>query len=293
MRDSCGYITVACGERRYLEMATDLALSLRDFDDKPVALVLGDELRAAAGSRQLAVFDHVVPLPAGYRPFHSKLAAPSVTPFDRSLFIDADALAIGPLEHVWQALDGDEFAVQGRYVGPEEDHEHHFLSTAALTRHFGLARYLRHNSGVLYFRKEKGQAVSAACMRVWSEGFGRELPFDEPLRGVLGEALGIATMPKPYPMAWWPNLVAPGEAKFRLVHFMGTLRADTLTWLLRHVRRRREAAGLPSRDSLIAWMNKATRGRMPWLPLKLPHLAHRGALAERNVELPPIGAPTP
>jgi len=32
MRDSCGYITVACGERRYLEMATDLALSLRAFD---------------------------------------------------------------------------------------------------------------------------------------------------------------------------------------------------------------------------------------------------------------------
>ena len=282
---SSGYITVACGHRRYLEMATDLALSLREHDEKPVALVLDEELRPAASDRHLSAFDHVVPLPAGYPPFLSKLAAPRATPFERSFFIDADCLAIGSLRDLWGGVEASDFAVQGRYVGAGEDHEHHFLSTAALVRNFGLGRYLRHNAGILYFRREAGRAVSAACMRLWEDDFRRQIPFDEPLRGLVGERFGIATIPKPYPMAWWPNLVAPGETKFRLVHFMGPLLPETLTWLLHAVRRRRRAAGIPWREGVLAWINKATRGRIPWLPQRFPHLAHAGALAEKNVAL--------
>ena len=45
---------------------------------------------------------------------------------------------------------------------------------------------------------------------------------------------------------------------------MGPLRPETLTWLL-HAVRQREAAEF-WRDGVLAWINKATRGRMPWLP---------------------------
>lgn len=276
MSDSRGFMTVAAGERRYLEMAVDLALSLREFNAEPVALALGDELRRVASASDLAVFDHVVPLPPGYPKFLSKLAAPYVTPFDRTFFIDADSLAIGPLDGIWEPLAPTEFAVQGRYRRPDEDHDHHMLSTAALAKSFGLDRYLQHNSGVLYFRKAKAIAVAEACMDLWEKGFGRQLPFDEPLRAIVGGALGLTTIPKPLPMAWWPALVAPHETSFRLVHFMGIVRADTFTWLLRDVRRRREAAGLAWRNAIVTWLGKATRGRHVWTPDKFPHLAYRG-----------------
>ena len=48
-----GYITVASRERRFLEFATDLALSVREFNPEPIALILGDELRPLATMRWL------------------------------------------------------------------------------------------------------------------------------------------------------------------------------------------------------------------------------------------------
>lgn len=277
-----GYVTLAAGHRRYLEMAVDLALSLREFDDKPVALVAGDELRTEANAPLLAQFDRVVTMPPGYPTFLGKFAVPLVTPFERNYFLDADCLVTGPLAASWPPAEGVDFAAQGQYVGPGEDVEHHLLSTAAMIRHFALRRYLRHNAGVLYFRRMAGIAVSAACMRVWEEGFGRAMPFDEPLRGIVADRLGIGIMPKPFPMAWNPIDVVPRDPKHRVVHFMGPVRTETMTWLLGHVRRRREAAGLTWGDGVTAWLYKATRARQEWLPTEFPHLAFRPA-AKANI----------
>jgi hypothetical protein len=284
MNDAYGYITVATGHRRYLQMAVDLALSLREFDDKPVALVAGDELRTDANAPLLAQFDRVVSMPPGYPTFLGKFAVPLVTPFERSYFLDADCLAIGPLAPFWPPLEGFDFAAQGRYVGPDEDFPHHQLSTAAMIRHFGLKRYLRHNAGVLYFRRAAGMAVSAAAMRVWEEGFGRAMPFDEPMRAIVAERLGIATMPKPFPMAWYPSDVAPRDPKHRVIHFMGPLRVATLTWLLNEVRRRRQAVGLPWQEGVAAWLRKATMARQEWVPPQLLHLAFHPADAAKSDE---------
>ncbi|MCW5773767.1 MAG: hypothetical protein KIT16_19150 [Rhodospirillaceae bacterium] len=275
MKRRCGYITVASGSRRYLDMAIDLALSLRAFDDKPVALVLEDALRCTASPAELAVFDHLLALPPDFPAYLGKLATPYVTPFERTFFVDADSVAVGPLGEVWSALEGLGFAAQGKYVGRDDDYSHNQLSTAALCRHFGIARYLRHNSGVFYFENEAGKAVSQACLDLWIHGFGRKMPFDEPLRAIVADRMGIATMPKPYPMAWGPSYVTPQFPKYSLVHFMAPVRADTLTWILRDVRRRREAAGLPWREAIRIWLNKATHGKRPWQPEKFPHLAYR------------------
>jgi len=105
MTPGCGYITVATGERRYLEYAIDLALSLRAFNPEPIALMLGDELRPFATPAHLAPFDHVVAMPGGYPGALGKMAAPAATPFARTLFIDADCIAIGGVGEVWRNLD--------------------------------------------------------------------------------------------------------------------------------------------------------------------------------------------
>ena len=183
-------------------MATDLALSLREHDEKPVALVLGEELRPVASDRHLSAFDLVVPLPAGYAQFLSKLAVPWATPFERSVFIDADSLAIGSLRDLWGGVEASDFAVQGRYVGAGEDHEHHFFSTAALVRNFGLDAICGTMRASSIFAARR-QGCLGRLHATMGGRFRRQMPFDEPLRGVVAERFGIATI-QPYPMAWWP-----------------------------------------------------------------------------------------
>lgn len=253
-----GYITVATGQRQYLEFATDLALSIREFNPEPVALVLGDELRLFATPAHLAAFDHVAPMPAGFPEYLGKFATPAASPFARTLFFDADCLAIGSFAEVWDRLAPARVAVQGHYVTAERDLDHHTLSTTALIRRFGLGRYFKNNLGLIYFTREDGHVLAETCMRLRNEDFGGRMTCDEVLVGIAAERCGLTAVPKPRPMPWSAHEVVPDDTEFRLVHFIGNMRSDTLTWLLRGVRRRRAAAGLPPDDSAIAWFRKVT-----------------------------------
>lgn len=260
-----GYMTVATGDPRYLEFAVDLALSLRQWNPEPTALLLGDELRPFATPAHLAPFDFVMSMPAGYPGALGKLATPAATPFARTLFVDADSVAIGSLAEAWRNLAPATFAVQGRYLDPGEDKIHHRFSTAALARRFGVERYLRNSAGLLYFRKDEGIAIAEACMRFRETGFAGLMPFEDILLALLGARLGISTIPHPLPMPWWPDIVEPGDDRYRIVHVMGPLKAPTMTWLLREIRERRDAAGLPRDASVMFWLRKAL-GRDPRYP---------------------------
>ncbi len=258
MPAACGYITVASTKPRYLDMAVDLALSLREHDRRPVALVLGDELRPVATAAHLAVFDHVIALPAGYPLMYGKLATPWATPFERTLFVDADCLAIGGLADLWDRLEGAEFALQGRYLAPGENRLHQEFHTAALMNRFGIARYFKCNSGIAYFRRERGRIIVDACMALFRRSFAARMPTDEILFALLADEYGIVPLPPPLPMAWWASDVQPHDRRFKLVHFINSPARETMEWLMEGVRRRRHAAGLPPNASIAAWYWKAS-----------------------------------
>ncbi|MCW5773769.1 MAG: hypothetical protein KIT16_19160 [Rhodospirillaceae bacterium] len=253
-----GYVIVATGHRQYLEFAVDLALSLREFNTEPVALILGDELRPYASTDYLAPFAHVVSMPDGYPEYLGKFAALKASPFARAMLIDADCLAIGSLAEVWQRAAPLRIAIQGHYVDTERDLDHHGFSTAELIRRFGLGRYFKHNLGLIYARKDDGAALADNCMRLRDASFGGRMTCDEVLVGIAAESSGVERMPKPLPMCWHAHEIVPEETGFQLIHFIGDMRADTLTWLLRNVRRRREQAGLPPDASAILWYRKVT-----------------------------------
>lgn len=254
-----GYVTVASGDRRYLEFAVDLALSIREFNPEPITLVLGDELRAFATDAHRAVFDGIAALPEGYPAYLGKLAAPGATPYERTLYVDADCMVIGTLAGLWDRLAPACFAAQGQFLAADKDIEHHGFSTAALIGRFGLSRYFKCNTGFLYFRKAPGIAVADACMGVRRDAFGGRMTCDEILLGIVAEAHEVFAIRRPWPMPWSGHAVNPRETAFQIVHFIGAFRVDTLTWLLMEMRRRRKAAGLPPDDSTPMWLAKATQ----------------------------------
>lgn len=255
-----GFITLASTNPLYLELATDLALSLRAFGGGPIALILGDELREQASAAKLRLFDHIVPLPAGYPRNIGKLYAPVATPFERTIFLDADCLALSSFDDLWDRLAPFGFALQGTALSPDQDRVHNMRSTAETMRRFGIRRYVKSNSGIIYFRKEAGMAVAEACLRCFHEHFGPDMNCDETLLGIVSGTMEIATMPPPLAMPWLPSTLEPHDTRYKLVHLFGRPKRATMRWLMNDVRRRRAAAGLPPEESVRQWRRKTT----PW-----------------------------
>lgn len=255
-----GFVTLAASRPHYLEFAVDLALSLREFNREPIALILADELRPRATRAQLAAFDHVVPLAPGFRRNLGKLDVARATPFARSLFVDADCLAIGDLAPVWERLASASFAVQGEFLDLAREREHHRRSTRTLMLRFGLDRYFKSNSGIMYFRKEAGMRMAEACLAIHRDGFRGRENHDEILLGIAAARFDVTAIGPPLPMPWDPGVVEVGDRRYQIVHFIAPLAPATMVWLLDAVRRRRAAAGLPPDASAPFWRHKVS----PW-----------------------------
>ena len=105
-----GYITLATGDRAYYEMAENLAASIRVMDPgRPIALAHDhDAVISPAASR---LFDHLIPLPkdTNYVTVTHKFKLFELSPFDRTMFVDADCLMVKrDIDRYW-AIAGESF----------------------------------------------------------------------------------------------------------------------------------------------------------------------------------------
>jgi len=122
-------------------------------------------------------------------------------------------------------------------------------------RRFGLARYLKTNSGVFAFRTETARELMEACRRCFLEEAQPRLRWsilrgawlgDEIAFGVVGGRMGWGTFPPPAPMYWpfeFPGLDLDHPPK-PLLHLIWPPEPELLERLLRDMRRRREEAAV-------------------------------------------------
>lgn len=107
LRPSHGVIYVATGAE-YMNLAAASARSMRRFNpDLPIDLFT--DLAAAPDANNLAVFDRVRAVPRVHP--RAKIDCLPLTRFDRTLFLDCDTLAIGPLGDLFDVLDRFELAM--------------------------------------------------------------------------------------------------------------------------------------------------------------------------------------
>ena len=154
-----GYLTLAAGSARYLEMAVDMALSLREHTGYPIGLVCDEEIAEATMSSYATVFDTVAPIGAAFRDGRAlKYGVAEACTWDEVIFIDADCLVLGGLDHAFDALVDTPVAFVGELLPRGSNTNHHGFSTRRLMRTFDLEHYLKTNSGFFAFRKEIGRA---------------------------------------------------------------------------------------------------------------------------------------
>jgi hypothetical protein len=106
-----GVLTIAHGDRRYARQAVALARSIR-LRDPQITLAVATDFDAAMFE---GMFDLIVRWDFSSRPgLISKLDLYAMSPFEQTLFLDADILMYVSVEEVFHRLVGSEFAVIGQ-----------------------------------------------------------------------------------------------------------------------------------------------------------------------------------
>lgn len=255
---------MAVGKMRYLEMAVDMALSLRKHTDHPIALATDAPLGTEALDRYSSVFDSIATIPDRFLVGRAlKYGSAEVTPFEETIFVDADCIVLGSLEGLWTVLERTDMAMIGEHLGPEEDQNHHGFSTRSLVRRFGLQTYLKTNSGLFCFRRAATLEVMEECLSCylhearpklrWSILMGSWLG-DEIAFGIVGGRRRIDTLPEPSLMFWPPeieslDIAAPAKP---LLHIIWPPPQAALDEMLRGTAERRRAANVPG-DAESHW----------------------------------------
>lgn len=271
---------MAARDPRFLEMAVDMALSLREHTDLPVAIAVDEPLAAIVSDRYPHVFDEVSLIAPRFRTGRSlKYGSAEASPFEETAFVDADCILLGNTDDVFEALASADMAMVGEQLTLSDDVYHHGFSTASLIRRFDLDQYLKTNSGFFCFRRPAALEIMEEC-RVcyldevlpklrWSRFLGRWLG-DELAFGIVGGRRNLGTLPKPDHMLW-PNeirrldLSNPEKA---LLHMIWPPAPATLDALLRRAAARRSAAGVPGgveshwRDEVKRLRRMALRQRL-------------------------------
>ena len=227
-----GYLTIAARRSKFLEMAVDMALSLREYTEYPIALAADEFITDLAKSKYTSVFDHMTLLPLRFCEGRAlKYGAAEASPFEETIFVDADCIVLDSIDNLFATLDTNDLAMVGEHLTIDEDTRHHGFSTSALIRRFGLESYLKTNSGLFCFRRSRAIAILEDCLECYLNEVRPQLRYstllgrwlgDELAFGIVGGRKGVGTLPKPDPM-YWPqefeslNLNAPGKPLLHMI----------------------------------------------------------------------------
>jgi hypothetical protein len=212
---SCGVLLVATGiHHRTLALKT--ALSVRRYcPGLPVVLFSDAEgcNALAAGTKHADCLDQVVLLA---NPHHrSKVDALALSPFKRSLYLDADTRLVADVRDIFALLDRFDIALA-------HAHARNRPATLAVWRHDLPDAFPQFNSGVIAWRQN---ASTQSMLEAWPQHY-RQAGFRKDqvtLRELLWQSdLRIATLPPEYNIRYRNVLLHwrrnRREAKPRILH---------------------------------------------------------------------------
>lgn len=194
-----GYISLATGSSFYLDLALNLALSIKFNDPKrPFALVAGHDLEIPPEYETF--IDQIVRLPPldGFHGCLNKLRVSTVSPFEETMFVDSDCLLVkSDMDRHWLRYDAPGFSAAG--TGVTKGSWYGFDIQSVL-KALQVPYMVKLNSGVFYFRRgdETNRFFNAAldlvCQRADLLGIFHHNKLqlaDEPFIGTTMGLLGL------------------------------------------------------------------------------------------------------
>lgn len=113
-----GFITIATGKEEYYQLAYNLLRSYRYFCKKPLPFAILCDRE----NEYTAVFDNVIVFPDGAtNSYLDKLSLGDYLPYEENIFIDADCLAYGDLNQIFDYFqNSDDFSCFGRILSLDD-----------------------------------------------------------------------------------------------------------------------------------------------------------------------------
>jgi len=196
-----GFLTIAYGNPRYLQMAKGMARSMR-FHSGVVKLAVVTDAEDA-DLREL--FDNVVPFnPAFGSGVAQKLHVDRYSPYDQTLFVDSDSLAFSDPELLWEMFrDSSGFGVKGWSYLTAEDSHYAIDDMGKALEACAVGRLGAFNSGLFYFdRTVQAQKVFSTAREIADRGgeiglkeFKNSPCADEPVFALALEMNSIPMLP--------------------------------------------------------------------------------------------------
>ncbi len=263
-----GFVTAAFGTVNYLEMAVDMALSVKQFHADPVCLLCDPETAEVAKATYGEVFAHIVcPDVELVHPLASNFLICDYAPFARGMFIDADILVQNSLQEYIDETLVNPMTMMGNWVSPGSNKRHHGILVDRLINHFEIEVFFSNHSGMFGFQRDAGREFFRHSLEVYNQlrtvqwrvqgHVGNELAF-----GITAAQHGIAIMKEPFPVIWPEEMqkMVPGPCAKPLLHFIAALPADVLDEQMVQVNQRRENIGLPL-GSEDYWREKSLKSQ--------------------------------
>jgi hypothetical protein len=141
-----GIITIAQGQKRYIEMAKMLAQSLSLTNPGIKRAVVSD----VSNEEFNGLFDIYIPYDKAFGDgLSQKLFLDKYSPFDKTLFIDADCLVFKSLAGTIELCKKYSFVVFGDQISTGE----WYMDVAAMCKRFGVPSIPLFNGGTYYFNR--------------------------------------------------------------------------------------------------------------------------------------------
>lgn len=208
-----GIILIATGHAGYGQMAYNLACSIKAIEDIDIAVVHSGAALSHLSGSQRNVFTHVIDLPADYKDgFGCKLHLDQLTPFDKTLYLDADMLWLGknPSE-LFAELDGVQFTIITEGSSESVSNKYYFWADLAeIQAAYKVEKVWQIRSEVIYF--EKGTKVFKEARKLKPETklktirmFGDKIP-DELYFNIACAVLDVSPHKPNWMPAYWSRL---------------------------------------------------------------------------------------
>lgn len=195
-----GFVTIATGNEKYYELAHNLLLSYKKYtsEEMPFALICDRH------TSQTALFDQVIIVEEPNYSYMDKLLLYRYSPFDETIFIDADSLILADPQGLWKDFsDADDVSCYGCTY--PLDSERAWFTYDGTGKYKSCIEYLIDlHGGVYFFRKTDRCAAIFETAIELAEQYHQysfrhfEQPADEP---VMAMSLAIYhSMPCALPM---------------------------------------------------------------------------------------------
>jgi len=146
---SRGILTLAVGKPKYIEMAKSLARSLILHDPNLMRGIITDSKDPELGD----LFTYRINIrPEFGSGLRQKLFLDRYTPFEETLFIDSDSLAVHSLNGFWSAFESVPFGVCGLGTLQHGDTDDS-IDVPFILDHFKLSSLPKFNGGAYYFKR--------------------------------------------------------------------------------------------------------------------------------------------